>query len=187
MEEEVERQPQLQKPRMKWVYNSDYSDPVNFGFMFLVPDDGSDHVSDASSAVPSTTTERPPSNTFTAPAYPRTPQIASSSSSSVSPTAAPDFVNEGSYLSILNKSRSITPDASQQINPHANFFTNPNYQPGNDYIRPQTTSHSPVSYPPSSSSYSAASPQQLPYRPSPQFVSSNLPPQQLTPNENTSW
>ena len=182
-EEEDEVVPsQVQKPRMKWVYNSDHTDPVNFGFMFLVPDDGSDAVPNKS-ALPST--GRASLNNITAStAYPAVSPLRSSSSSNVSSIPAP----EGSYLAILDRSRSISPDVPQQINPHATFFTNPNYPSGNDsVVLAQDASHSPITYPPSTSSYSDASPQQLAYRTSPHFASSNLPLQQLTPGENFSW
>jgi len=176
---------QAQKPRMKWVYNSDHTDPVNFGFMFLVPDDGSDDVSQKPSL---SSTESALVNTSTpSKTYPAASQQPSTTSSTASSIFSPDFVTKGSYLAQLNKGRSISPEALQQINPNATFFTSPNYLPGNDYQTYYNPSNSPVSHPPSTSSYSAVSPQQLTHRPSPRLASANISPQTLTPNENLSW
>lgn len=184
-EDDEVQQAQVQKPRMKWVYNSDHTDPVNFGFMFLVPEDGYDDVPTKS---PLPSTETPLNFSTAAASYTGASPLSSSSSSKISSIPAPDFVTEGLYLPIHNKSRSITPEAAQQINPHATFFTKPDHQPEIDYLTHQTTSSTPVSYPQSSSSYSAASPQQFAYRPSPHFAPSDLPlQQQLTPSENLSW
>lgn len=180
-------QPEIQKPRMKWVYNSDYTDPVNFGFMFLVPDDGFHDVLDHPVLLPSA--DSAPSTTFTAPTtFPGTSQAIVTPPANAASNPVPEFISEGSYLSeVYRKSSSSSPDAFQQINPHATFFTSPGHQPANDYNTYQNVSHTPVSYPPSSSSYSVSSPHNLVYRPSPHFASSSISPQQLSPLDHPTW
>jgi hypothetical protein len=155
------------KPQMEWVYNSDHTDPVNFGYMFLRPvgtrptraNAGSSHISvrapDASSSTTPSTASRPseerspPNLISTAP----TPDEGYTQPSQSS-------VRRGSYAHV---STAPPPTPSTQFGPRSQLPS------------PQAR------YPASESSYQSSF-SQIPYRSSPQHgPSAYPPPQQLTP------
>ncbi|KAG9242876.1 hypothetical protein BJ878DRAFT_543847 [Calycina marina] len=189
---------EVQKPRMKWVYCSDHTDPVNFGFMFLVPDDGADEVEplEIPSSLPST--DRAPSTTVpdATSLYPRHSQTATPNfTSSVSSASIPAFQIDGSHYYEIEQSRSVSPQVTQQINPHATFITSPHQVYDGSSITYQDAFNSTYQDafnftsrgPHSISSYVEPNLQQLPYRQSTPPETSDASSPFQTPTSNAPW
>lgn len=157
------------KPQFEWVYNSDHTDPVNFGYMFLKPvgtrptraNAGSSHI-----------TVRAP-NTSAAPRQSESPP---------QPVPPSSTTNQGyrqpSQSSAHSRSYGYSKAAetpSRHISPGSQPYTEPPYTPSPRHPVPESSSQASIHH-------------QLPYRSSPHHgISANPSPQQLTPPESLQW
>lgn len=154
-------------PQFEWVYNSDHTDPVNFGYMFLKP----------VGTRPTRANAGPSQIPVSLP----------------SPSVAPQLSHERSFPTPFTSSRVSSEgftQPSQPINTGRSFSrADPVGHPSasKDGGKQHPVTPQPLRSPSESSSQGSVH-HKVPYRSSPHFgTSANPPPEQLTPPDSLQW
>lgn len=156
----------IDAPQLEWVYNSDHTDRVNFGYMFLKP----------VGTRPSRATADPSHASVPTPATPFVPPPLNENADSYpTPIAVTSSLNEGHTQS------------SQPSNFGHSYVSSAGVPSGsNDHVKQFSHTHPYRSSSETSSQDSFH--QNVPYRTGPYFrISPNPPLEQLTPPESLHW